>query len=123
MDTQTSHAQEKKARKRWPWLAVPLAALALAASALYITSRFTPRSEELRLQEQVSDLSSQLQQLRQEQAMPAVVLTRYRNSICYIYGLYQVGVPNRRPALRARISGTGFIVGDGLLATNRHALV
>ncbi len=85
-----------------------------------MTSRYTPRSEELRLQDQVRQLSTQLQQLRQEQAMPAVVLTRYRNSICYIYGVYHVGWPNRRPALRARISGTGFIVGDGLLATNRH---
>lgn len=85
-----------------------------------MTSRYTPRSEELRLQEQVQDLSTQLQQLRQEQTMPAVVLTRYRNSICYIYGVYHVGLPNRRPALRARISGTGFIVGDRLLATNRH---
>lgn len=52
--------------------------------------------------------------------MPAMVLTRYRNSICYIYGVYHVGFPNHRPGLRARISGTGFLVGKGLLATNRH---
>ena len=52
--------------------------------------------------------------------MPAVVLNRYRNSIGYIYGVYQVGFPNQRPAVRARVSGTGFLVADGLLATNRH---
>ncbi len=52
--------------------------------------------------------------------MPAVVLNRYRNSIGYIYGVYQVGFPNHRPAIRARVSGTGFLVGDGLIATNRH---
>ena len=52
--------------------------------------------------------------------MPAVVLNRYRNSIGYIYGVYQVGFANQRPVVRARVSGTGFLVGNGLLATNRH---
>ncbi len=72
------------------------------------------------LQRQVHELTAQVQQLQQEQAMPAVVLTRYRNSIGYIYGVYQVGFPNQHPVVRARVSGTAFIVGDGLLATNRH---
>ena len=72
------------------------------------------------LQKQVHELTKQVEQLKQEQAMPAVVLNRYRNSIGYIYGVYQVGFPNQRPSLRARVSGTGFLVGDGLLATNRH---
>ena len=72
------------------------------------------------LQKQVHELTAQVEQLKQEQAMPAVVLNRYRNSIGYIYGVYQVGFPNRRPAIRARVSGTGFLVGDGLIATNRH---
>jgi len=48
------------------------------------------------------------------------VLNRYRNSIGYIYGVYQVSFPNRRPAIRARVSGTGFLVGNDLIATNRH---
>jgi S1-C subfamily serine protease len=72
------------------------------------------------LQKQVHELTVQVEQLKQEQAMPAVVLNRYRNSIGYIYGVYQVGFPNRRPNIRARVSGTGFTVGDGLIATNRH---
>jgi S1-C subfamily serine protease len=72
------------------------------------------------LQKQVHELTAQVEQLKQDQAMPAMVLTRYRNSIGYIYGVYQVGFPNRRPAIRARVSGTGFLVGDGLVATNRH---
>jgi len=72
------------------------------------------------LQTQVHALTVQIDQLKQEQAMPATVLDRYRNSIGYIYGVYQVGFPNQRPAVRARVSGTGFLVGDGLLATNRH---
>jgi S1-C subfamily serine protease len=72
------------------------------------------------LQAEVQQLTRQVGELRQEQAMPAMVLNRYRNSICYIFGLYQVGYPGQRPRLRARISGTGFVVADGLLATNRH---
>jgi S1-C subfamily serine protease len=72
------------------------------------------------LQAQVHELSAQVEQLKQEQSMPAVVLNRYRNSIGYIYGVYQVGFPNHHPLIRARVSGTGFLVADGLIATNRH---
>jgi S1-C subfamily serine protease len=72
------------------------------------------------LQQQVHQLSAEVEELQQQQAMPAVVLTRYRNSIGYIYGVYQVGFPNQRPAIRARVSGTGFLVAEGLIATNRH---
>ncbi|MFZ0773362.1 MAG: serine protease [Candidatus Sulfotelmatobacter sp.] len=72
------------------------------------------------LQKQVHALTQQVAQLEREQAMPALVLNRYRNSIGYIYGIYQVGFANQPAAIRARVSGTGFLVGDGLLATNRH---
>ena len=72
------------------------------------------------LQKRVHELTVEVEQLKQEQSMPAVVLSRYRNSIGYIYGIYQIGFPNRRPSIRARVSGTGFLVGDGLVATNRH---
>jgi len=72
------------------------------------------------LQKQVHELTAQVEQLKQDQAMPAVVLNRYRNSIGYIYGVYQVGFANQRPVVRARVSGTGFLIGSGLLATNRH---
>ena len=71
-------------------------------------------------QDELRQLTRDVDELKQEQAMPSLVLNRYRNSICYIYGIYQVGMPGRRPALRARISGTGFVVSEGLLATNRH---
>jgi S1-C subfamily serine protease len=72
------------------------------------------------LQTQVHELTAQVEQLRQEQSMPALVLNRYRNSIGYIYGVYHVGFANQHPEIRARISGTGFLVGDRLVATNRH---
>jgi S1-C subfamily serine protease len=72
------------------------------------------------LQKEVHELTAEVAQLKQDQAMPATVLTHYRNSIGYIYGVYQVGFPNQRPAVRARVSGTGFLVANRLLATNRH---
>jgi len=72
------------------------------------------------LQIQIRDLTAQIETLKQEQSMPALVLNRYRNSIGYIYGVYHVGYANQRPEIRARISGTGFLVGDSLVATNRH---
>lgn len=71
-------------------------------------------------QDELRQLTRDVDELKQEQAMPALVLNRYRNSICYIYGVYHVSMPGQRPAVRARISGTGFVVAEGLLATNRH---
>src|SRR5437868_10085725 len=71
-------------------------------------------------QDELRQLTRDVDELKQEQAMPALVLNRYRNSICYIFGIYRVGFLQQKPALRARISGTGFVVSRGLLATNRH---
>ena len=48
------------------------------------------------LKNQVQQLTDQVQLLKQEQAMPAMVLNRYRNSICYVYGVYHVSFPDRR---------------------------
>jgi S1-C subfamily serine protease len=72
------------------------------------------------LERQIENLTRQVEQLEREQAMPSLVLHRYRNSICYIFGIYQVGFAARPPLARTRISGTGFLVADGLVATNRH---
>jgi len=81
------------------------------------TSEKAP-ADDLRVE--VRQLTEQVEQLKQELAAPEVVLNRYRNSIGYIYGAYHVGFKNQAPAMRTRISGTGFLIGDGLLATNRH---
>jgi S1-C subfamily serine protease len=79
-----------------------------------------PRSTDQDVEAQLQQLSGQVDRLKQEEAMPALVLNRYRNSICFVFGIYRVGFPGRKPALRARISGSGFVVANGLLATNRH---
>jgi serine protease Do len=85
-----------------------------------LLGRYYPATRQDDLQQQVLKLNREVRQLQQEQTMPVVVLNRYRNSICYIFGIYRVGFDAHAPALRARISGTGFVVSDGLLATNRH---
>ncbi|MCU1301071.1 MAG: Serine protease [Candidatus Sulfotelmatobacter sp.] len=78
----------------------------------------TPQPDDLH--KQLQQLSQEVAQLEQQQAMPALVLNRYRGSIGYIFGIYQVGFANQPASIRARVSGTGFIAGEGLLATNRH---
>jgi S1-C subfamily serine protease len=94
-----------------------LGALAMVHYYLPTTAQGEPPTD---LEQQVHALTAQVEQLKQDQAMPAVVLNRYRNSIGYIYGVYQVGFPNQHPEVRARVSGTGFLVGKGLVVTNRH---
>jgi S1-C subfamily serine protease len=97
--------------------------LFLAITALVLLSSLFPRwfpRHSSSLEDQVHTLTEQVRVLEREQEMPSLVLNRYRNSICYIFGIYQVGYPDRRPLQRTRISGSGFVVADGLIATNRH---
>jgi|ERR1051326_5216563 S1-C subfamily serine protease len=103
----------------WQKAVEVLLGIFLLASAVLI-ARYYPASAKTELEQQVQNLTHEVQQLKQEQAMPSLVLNRYRNSICYIFGIYRVGFEGKAPLLRARISGTGFVVADGLLATNRH---
>ncbi len=108
----------------WQQMVQAVMGIVLLLGALAMVHYYTPTTAlgepPTDLQKQVHDLTAQVEQLKQDQAMPAVVLNRYRNSIGYIYGVYQVGFSNQRPVIRARVSGTGFLVGNGLLATNRH---
>ena len=111
--------EEEPVARLWPqFVQGTLGILLLAGSGLLAHYYAPPATDGL--QQQVQQLTQQVQQMKQEQEMPALVLNRYRNSICYIFGTYQVGFPNKAPELRARVSGTAFVVADGLLATNRH---
>jgi len=108
----------------WQQMVQGLLGIVLLLGALAMFHYYAPQAAQglppSDLQQQVHQLTAQVDQLRQEQDMPALVLNRYRNSIGYIYGVYQVGFANQRPIVRARVSGTGFLVADGLIATNRH---
>ena len=101
-------------------LIAALLAAALVAAVAALIPRYT-RPAVNPLNGQVAQLTDEVNELRQEQEMPSLVLNRYRGSICYIFGVYRVGFANNPlSSLRARVAGTGFVVADGLLATNRH---
>jgi S1-C subfamily serine protease len=108
----------------WQQMVQAVLAVVLLAGAVAMFHYYSPATAESpqpdELHQQVTELTQQVAQLEKQQAMPALVLNRYRNSIGYIYGVYQVGFPHLSPTIRARVSGTGFLVGNGLLATNRH---
>ncbi len=125
-DSSDPHAQnpESPVCDYWQQMMQAVLGVMLLVGALAMVHYYAPSAAQGvppdDLQKQVHELTAQVEQLKQDQAMPATVLNRYRNSIGYIYGVYQVGFPNQRPAIRARVSGTGFLVGDRLVATNRH---
>jgi len=111
--------EEEPVCTAWQRLLQTALLMFLAITAGLLTRYWvTPGSDGM--QQQISRLTEQVDELQQEQAMPAQVLNRYRNSICYIFGIYQVGFPHQQPVQRTRISGTGFVVAEGLIATNRH---
>jgi S1-C subfamily serine protease len=116
------------------WLWLPVSAIVIALLTLNLMAMRELRHHDqptaivqvpaTHIENQVAALSRQLDELRQEQAMPSTVLSRYRGSIGYIYGLYSLNfgkpAPGGKPAMRSRVAGTGFIIAKGLMATNRH---
>ena len=101
--------------------AIVLAATLLAGSAAIHHNSVRARQTN----EMVTRLSAEVSRLSQEQSMPAVVVARHRSSICYIYALYSMTPPAGHMFLRpshTRVSGSGFIVANGVVATNRHVV-
>jgi len=107
-------------RRRMMHVGVGVSTLLLAIALVLCAPMAAPRASGEDLRAQVHELTAQIDQLRQEQSMPALVLNRYRNAIGYVHAVYHVGFANRRPEISARVSGTGFLIGEHLLATNRH---
>lgn len=119
MSEQDLNPEIDQVGESWNGLVQTVAAVLLLIGTGLLVHYYIPAPTN-ELQDQVSQLTQQVQRLKQEQAMPAMVLNRYRNSICYVFGVYQVGFAHEPARLRARVSGTGFIVANGLMATNRH---
>lgn len=98
-----------------------MAAMLLAGSAALHHNSVRSRQTN----EMLTRLSAEVSRLSQEQSMPAVVVARHRSSICYIYALYSLNPPAGRGFLRpvrTRVSGSGFVVANGVIATNRHVV-
>lgn len=112
--------EEEPVCAAWQRLVQAALVFFILAIAIIVLAHYFLTPDSKSLQQQIRSLSQQVAQLQQEQEMPSVVLNRYRNSICYIFGIYQVGFANQKPLQRTRISGTGFVVANGLIATNRH---
>jgi S1-C subfamily serine protease len=93
-----------------------LGALALVG-ALVMAHYYAP-PETTGLEQQVHQLSRQVADLERQQSVSAAAVDDARDSVAYIYGIYHVS--GRSQGFRARVSGTGFVVAPGLLATNRH---
>src|SRR5258708_23138196 len=106
----------------WQQMVQAVLGVALLAGARAMFQYYSPVAAEIpqpdELHKQVQQLSQQVAQLEQQQAMPALVLNRYRNSIGYIYGIYHVGFANHPAAIRARLPEPALLLNDDLLATN-----
>lgn len=106
----------------WRVASAALAVVFLATLAV-IATLVVPRYYELN--STVATLNAEVAHLRQEQTMPSVVLQRHRDSICYIYASYVIDRPEGMEGpeqVQFRMAGSGFVVADGLIATNRHVL-
>src|SRR4051812_14661472 len=94
--------------------------------AVLVTQIYPSRVSTFELNGAVSRLTAQLGQMQSEQEMPATVLRRHRNAICYIYAVYTMEWPAksvvRSLERHTRVSGTGFLVANNLVATNRHVV-
>lgn len=77
-------------------------------------------SEAKEFRHEIQLLREKVSNLEKAREIPSIALNRYRNSICYIVGTYRISFPHEPSVRRTRISGTGFVVDNGLIATNRH---
>jgi S1-C subfamily serine protease len=89
---------------------------ALAMAHYYAPSEKNGLDESL--EQQVHQLSRQVSDLERGQSFSSTAVDDARSSVAYIYGIYHIS--GRAHSFRARVSGTGFVVAPGLLATNRH---
>jgi S1-C subfamily serine protease len=100
----------------WQKFAQGLLGVVALVGALLMAHYYAP-PETAGLEQQVHQLSRQVEQLEQQQNVTAAAVDDARDSVAYIYGIYHV---SGKAHFRARIAGTGFVVAPGLVATNRH---
>ncbi|MBI3478147.1 MAG: trypsin-like peptidase domain-containing protein [Acidobacteria bacterium] len=92
----------------------------LALIGAGVLAHYYAPPETASLEQQVHQLSQQVAEMERQGAFSPAAVDDARESVGYIYGIYRVsGDPGSAP-IHARVAGTGFIVGPGLIATNRH---
>jgi S1-C subfamily serine protease len=120
--------KENTVVETWQRLVQGLLGVLALAGALAMAHYYAPpatttaadnrKSEDQALEQQVYQLSRQVDDLERERSFSATAVDNARESVAYIYGIYHMS--GRSHGFRARVSGTGFVVAPGLLATNRH---
>lgn len=102
----------------WQRLVQGLLGVLALVGALALAYYYRKPPETSGLEQQVHQLSLQVADLERQQSFSSAAVDDARNSVAYIYGIYHVSGHTQN--FRARVSGTGFVVAPGLLATNRH---
>ncbi|MFY9661946.1 MAG: serine protease [Terriglobales bacterium] len=110
-------AAESPVVETWQRFVQGLFGVLALVGALVMAHYYAP-PETAGLQQQVQQLSRQIADLEHRQSFASAAVDDARDSVAYIYGVYHVS--GRAQSFRARVSGTGFVVAPGLLATNRH---
>jgi S1-C subfamily serine protease len=114
-----SEPKDSRVAENWQRVTQVLLGLLALAGAGVMAHYYTPPAT-ASLERQVHQLSRQVEDLERQGAFSSAAVDDARESVAYIYGIYRVSGGDRTPAIHARVSGTGFIVAPGLLATNRH---
>ena len=113
-----SENQAEPVVEMWPRFVQGLLGMLALVGALLMAYYYAPPTEETNgLKQEVSQLSHRVEELQRAQSFAAATVDDARDSVAYIYGIYHVA---GRGHFRARVAGTGFVVAQGLLATNRH---
>jgi S1-C subfamily serine protease len=89
----------------------------LALVGALLMAHFYAPPENSGLEQQVHQLSRQVEDLQRQQTFASAAVDDARDSVAYIYGIYHVA---GKAHFRARVAGTGFVIAPGLVATNRH---
>jgi S1-C subfamily serine protease len=113
----SSDSGETELVETWQRFVQGLLGVLALVGALVMAHYYAP-PEAAGLEQQVHQLSNQVADLERQQSFSARTVDDARESVAYIYGIYHVS--GGAQSLRARVSGTGFVVAPGLLATNRH---
>lgn len=92
----------------------------LALIGAGVMAHYYAPPETASLEQQVHQLSRQVEDLERQGAFSPAAVDDARESVAYIYGIYRVSGDPGSPPIHARVAGTGFIVAPGLIATNRH---
>lgn len=105
----------------WQRLVQAVLGVLALVGALMMAHYYHPKQAlDAELARQVHKLSRQVEDLRNQQSLSMAAVDEARDSVAYIYGIYHVSSKVPSQCFRARVGGTGFVVGPGLLATNRH---